>query len=349
MSMPIKHNIIFIMILALIIGLAGCGKSEQSAKSEEGRQEVKSLEVPRLVSSKRHIGVTQIATHPGIDAIRQGFLDEMAKLGYRPNENVVYDQTNANGDMATAQSIAQKFVGDGVDLIFAISTPSSQAVAKAIKGTKIPLVFGAVTDPVQAGLVTSIELPGGNITGTSDKWPVDRQIDLLLELVPSFKTLGIVYNPGESNSQANVAEVEKAVGKRGITLVTVPVSNTAEVMTAADSLVGRVDAMYVPADNTAIAAMASIVKVAEKNRIPLLPGVSSNVEQGGIGSIGPDYYDVGVQSARLADKVLKGAKAGSIPVAVAEKAELFFNTRSAATMGVKIPDTLLSRAAKVYK
>ncbi len=298
---------------------------------------------------KVRIGITQIATHPGIDAIRQGFLDEMARLGHKDGMDVVYDQTNAQGDMPTAQSIAQKYVQGKCDLIFAISTPSSQAVAKAIKGTDIPLVFGAVTDPVSAGLVDSMDKPGGNITGTSDQWPVDAQFDLLLKLVPSVKKIGLVYNPGETNSEANVKVVESVCKTRSLELLKVPVASTNEVHAAAQSLVGRCDAFYVPADNTVIAAMGAIVKVSEQNKIPLLPGVSSNVQQGGFGTIGPDYYDVGVQSARLADQVLKGKKAGTIPVAVAERFEYFFNKRSAKASGVTIPEDLLKKAAKVYE
>ena len=295
------------------------------------------------------IGITQIATHPGIDAIRQGFLDEMKKLGYEEGNDVTYNQTNAQGDMPTAQSIAQKLVRDKSNLIFAISTPSSQTVAQAIKGTNIPLVFGAVTDPVSAGLVETMEKPGGNITGTSDQWPVDKQFALLMQLAPNVKTVGLVYNPGETNSESNIKVVEKVCEARGLMVVKVSVSNTSEVYTAAKSLVGRCDAIYVPADNTVIAAMDSVVKVAEENKIPLLPGVSSNVEQGGFGTIGPDYYDVGVQSAKLADQVLKGKKPGDIPVAVAERLEYFFNKRSAAAMGITIPEELLNKATKVYE
>ncbi|MDO8142198.1 MAG: ABC transporter substrate-binding protein [Candidatus Brocadiales bacterium] len=296
------------------------------------------------------VGITQIATNPGIDAIRQGFLEEMKKLGYEEGVNINYYQTNANGDMAVAQSIAQKYVSDKCDLIFPITTPSSQACAKAIKGTDIPLVFGAVTDPVAAGLVDSLESPGGNISGTSDKWPVAEQFGLLLQLVPNVKKIGVIYNPGETNSEANIKEVEKVCYTRNLALVKVPVSNTNEVYAAAQSLVGRCDAFYIPADNTVITAMEAVVKVSEQNKIPLLPGVSSNIKQGGFGTIGPDYYDIGVESAKIADKVLKGKKAGDIPVATAKRFEYFFNKRSAEATGVNIPSELFEQeVAKVFK
>lgn len=294
------------------------------------------------------VGITQIATHPGIDAIRKGFLDEMKKLGYEEGVTIKYEQTNAQGDMSTAQSIAQKYVNDKKDIIFAITTPSSQTCAKAIKGTDIPLIFGAVTDPVSAGLVDTMEKPGGNTTGTSDKWPVADQFNLLLQLAPKVKKIGIIYNPGETNSESNIKEVKQICKNKGLELVLVSVSNTNEVFTAAQSLVGRCDAFYVPADNTVIAAMEAVVKVSEQNKIPLLPGVSSNVAQGGFGTIGPDYYDIGVESAKLADKVIKGTKAGTIPVSTATRFEYFFNKKSAEATGIKIPEDLLSKAVKVY-
>ena len=247
------------------------------------------------------IGITQLMTNPGIDAIREGFLEEMEKLGYKNGVNIKFSQQNSQGDNTVAQSIAKKFVNDKVDMIFAITTPTAQVCANEIKGSNIPLVFGAVTDPVSAGLVNSLEKPDGNITGTSDKWPTAAQFDLLLQIVPSVKKIGVVYNPGETNSETNMKEVESVCKDKNLELVTVAVSNTSEVYAAAQSLVGKIDAFYVSADNTVITAMDAVIKVSEKNKIPLLPGVSSNVEQGGFGTLGPDYFDVGVEAATIAD------------------------------------------------
>lgn len=295
------------------------------------------------------IGITQLMTNPGIDAIREGFLDEMGKLHYKEGKNIKYIQENSQGDNTVAQSIAKKFVNDSVDMIFAITTPTAQVCANEIKGTNIPLVFGAVTDPVAAGLVNSLEKPGGNITGTSDKWPTAAQFDLLLQLVPSVKRIGVVYNPGETNSEDNMKVVRKVCQEKNLKLVTVAVSNTSEVYAAAQSLVGKIDAFYVSADNTVITAMDAVIKVSEKNKIPLLPGVSSNVEQGGFGTLGPNYFDVGVQSAIIADKIIRGEKPGNLPVSTAKNFDYFFNLKSAKATNVVIPDSLLSKAAKVYK
>jgi len=328
-----KTRLTSLFLLVLILGLGSCQNNKNSKQEKE----------------LYFIGITQLMTNPGIDAIREGFLDEMEKLGYKEGKSVKYSQQNSQGDNTVAQSIVKKFVSDKCDMIFAITTPTAQVCANEIKGTNIPLVFGAVTDPIAAGLVNSMDKPGGNITGTSDKWPTSAQFDLLLQLVPKVKKIGVVYNPGETNSEANMKEVEKVCKDKKLELITVAVSNTSEVYAAAQSLIGKIDAFYVSADNTVITAMDAVIKVSEKNKIPLLPGVSSNVEQGGFGTLGPDYFDVGVQSARLADKIIKGESAGNIPVATAENFEYFFNLKSANATNVSIPDSLLTKAAKIYE
>lgn len=294
------------------------------------------------------LGITQLMTNPGIDAVREGFLREMNNLGYKEGKNIKYIEKNSQGDNNVAFDIAKEFVNDNVNLIFAITTPTAQICANEIKGTKMPMVFGAVTNPVAAGLVNSLEKPGGNITGTSDKWPVAAQFDLLLQLVPKVKRIGVVYNPGEANSSENIKVVEKVCSEKNLKLVKVPVSNTSEVYSAALSLVGRIDAFYVSADNTVITAMDAVVKVSERYKIPLLPGVSSNVEQGGFGTLGPDYFDIGEESAKIADKILKGEKPANIPVATATKFQYFFNKESAKATNVVIPDSLLKKAVKVF-
>ena len=296
-----------------------------------------------------HIGITQLMTNPGIDAIRDGFLDEMSKLGYVEGENIRYTMRNSQGDNSIAQSIAKGFVNARCDMIFAITTPTTQVCAQEIKGTNIPLVFGAVTDPVAAGLVNSLERPGGNITGTSDRWPTAAQFDLLLQLCPNVRRIGVVYNPGETNSDDNMREVEKVCEDKNLQLIKVSVSNTNEVLAAAQSLVGRIDAFYVSADNTVITAMDAVVRISERHRIPLLPGVSSNVEQGGFGTLGPNYFDVGVEAARIADRIIRGERAGDIPVATAKNFEYFFNLKSAEATSVNIPDSLLNKASQIFR
>lgn len=295
-----KRIILVILALVAVLSIVFLWNRNNSSNSENERL--------------YHIGISQLMTNPGVDAIRDGFLNEMSTLGYKEGVNIKYTIKNSQGDNAVGQSIAKSFVQEKCDMIFGITTPTVQICAQEIKGTSIPLVFGAVTDPVTAGLVSSLEKPGGNITGTSDKWPTAAQFDLLLQLIPNVKRIGVVYNPGETNSEDNMVEVEKVCASKNLQLVKVSVSNTSEVYAAAQSLVGKIDAFYVSADNTIVTAMDAVVKVSEKNKIPLLPGVSSNIEQGGFGTLGPDYFDIGVEAAKIADRIIKGEKPGDIPV-----------------------------------
>jgi putative ABC transport system substrate-binding protein len=239
-------------------------------------------------------------------------------------------------------------VASAPDLVFSISTPSSQACVEALRGTKTPIVFGSITDPVAAGLVKSLDKPGGTITGTSDVWPVEDQFRLLQKLVPAAKKLGVLHNPAEANSQASMKLVENAASKVGFELVKVPVNGSSEVAAAARSLVGRCDAIYIPADNTVISGLAAVVAVSEESKIPLMPGDTSNVEVGGFGTIGHDYASIGAESARIADKIIKGTPPGDIPVAKSKVYRYYFNLRSAKAMGVTIPEDLLKQAAEVY-
>jgi len=293
------------------------------------------------------IGVMQIVSHPILDAVRDGFVAGMKQAGYVEGKDVQYDFQNAQGEMTTAQAIARKFVSDKVAMIFSIATPTSQAAAKATKD--IPIVFGAVTDPVGAGIVRSPQRPGGNVTGVSDLVPVHEQIGLLLEIVPKVKRLGWVYNAGEANSQYAKKLIEAECKKRGLILVTATVANSNEVYAAAKSLVGRVDALYVAVDNTTASAVESLVKVAEDAKLPLLASDTGLVERGALATIGTDYFSVGKMSAETAARILKGERPGDIPVRFAQGQDLWVNLKSAKRMGVTVPEAVVKRAKKVIR
>lgn len=299
---------------------------------------------PKMVK----IGIIQIAEHPALDGARKGFIDFLREEGYAENKNVVYDYQNAQGDMATAQTIAQKFVNDKVDMILAIATPAAQAAAQATN--KIPILITAVTDPVAAGLVKSIEKPGTNVTGTSDLNPVDKQLELISKFAPKAKRVGIIYNAGETNSLVQVNLAKEAAGKLGFTIVEATVSNPSGVYEAAQSLVGRVDAIYVPTDNTVVSALESVVKVAEASKIPLIVGEEDSVRRGGIATIGIDYYQLGRQTGKMAFQILKaGVKPEELPIEYQEKMSLVLNKKAAAAMGVTIPPELVKEAREVIE
>ena len=291
------------------------------------------------------VGVTQIVEHPALDAARQGFIDRLAELGYEEGTDVVYDIQSAQGDFGTALTIAQKFAADGVDLVLAIATQAAQAAAQVLRDT--PILITAVTDPVAAELVDSIERPGTNVTGTSDLTPVRAQLELLTMLAPSARRVGVIYNAGEVNSVVQVNLAKAAAADLGLEVVEATAANSSEVLSAAQSLVGRVDALYVPTDNTVVSAIESVVLVAERARLPLIAGEDLSVDQGALATVGIDYYQLGRQTADMALRVLQGENPAEMSIEYQNEINLVVNLSAAQRMGVTIPEDLLANAARV--
>ncbi len=295
---------------------------------------------------KIKIGITQIVEHPALDAARQGFIDELAAFGYDEGR-VIYDMQNAQGDFATAQAIAEKFVQGSVDLILAIATPTAQATANVTQD--IPILITAVTDPVAAGLVESIEVPGRNVTGTSDLTPVAKQLELLKTIAPQAKRVGVLYNPGEANSLVQLDLAREAAAKLGLSLVEIPVDNSSSVYQSAQSAVGRVDVLYVPTDNTVVSALESVVIVAENAKLPLIVGETDSVRRGALATISIDYYNLGRQTGRMALEILeKGADPAVMPIQYLEDVELVLNLGAARRMGVELPAELVAEAGQIF-
>ncbi len=294
------------------------------------------------------IGITQIVTHPALDANRQGFIDQMVEEGFIEGENVAYDYRTPEGDMTIAASIAQKFVTDEVDLILAIATPTAQACVQAVEGTDIKIVFGSVTDPVAAGLVDSWDNPGGSVTGISDWADVTTQIQLVVDIMPDAKKLGVIYNAGEVNSVVQVDELKKVAPDLGITeIVEATAATSADVLAAAQSLVGRVDVIWIPTDNTVVSAFESVVKVSEENMIPLFAADVATVERGAIGTPGIDYYQLGRECGQVAARILRGENPADIPVKKVDMTDLFLNPSAAERMGITIPQSVLDKATNI--
>lgn len=299
-------------------------------------------------SSVITIGIMQIVEHPALDASRDGFIKRLAELGFEEGKNIKYTTQNAQGDMAIAQSIAGNFVSDNVDMILAIATPTAQAAAKATQS--IPIVITAVTDPVAAGLVDSILTPGTNVTGTSDLTPVAKQLELLALMVPDTERVGVIYNAGETNSLVQVDLAREAARELGFELVEVTVSSSSGVYEAAQSLVGRVDAIYVPTDNTVVSAMESVIKVGEDYRIPVIVGEVDGVRRGALATVGIDYHVLGMQTADIAARILKGERAPKdIPIEYLEDIQIALNLTAAEKMGVVVPRDLIDEAYEVIR
>lgn len=294
-----------------------------------------------------NIGITQIVEHPALDACRQGFIDKLKEYGFEDGKNVKYDIQIAQGNVATANQIAKNFVGDNKDIIVAIATPSALAVANATK--KIPVIISAITDPVGAKLVKSLEKPGTNVTGTTDMSPVKEQLSLFKELGLDVKNVGIIYNAGEANSRSLVNLAKKVAKELNINIVEATVTNSSGVLLAAKSLVGKVDGIYIPTDNTIVSALESVLQVAFDNKLPVITGDTDSVERGSLASLGINYYKLGKQTGEIAYKVINGANPAETPVETLKDLELFINLKSAEKMNIKVPEDFIKKAAKVIK
>lgn len=290
------------------------------------------------------IGVTVIVTHPALEADQKGFEKALKEAGVKAE----YDYQNAQGEMSNAQAIAQKFANDKVDLVHAIATPTAQAACKVIKDT--PVVYSSVTDPVDAGLVKNMDASGTNVTGVSDAWPIDQQIELYLKIAPKAKKWGTIYNAGDANSVKSIGWTREAAKKRGLELIEVTISNSSEVYTAAQSLIGRVDAIYITSDNMVASALGSVTKVCNANKIPFFVGNTDQVELGAIAALGFNYGSVGYSAGKKAVQILKeGKKPGAIPSGPAEKLDLYLSVNNAKKQGVTIPKAIVDKADKVVE
>lgn len=296
-------------------------------------------------SGTYRIGINQFMQHPLLDQTAKGLLDELTAAGISQKKGSVVTLKNANGDESVAVQINKQFSDDKVDVIVALGTPSAQSAVKTTK--TIPVVFGAITDPVQAGIAASLTKPGGNKTGTSDRWPFEQQVSLIKKIVPNASRVGIILNPSESNTEASMSYIRPALQKQGLTGVEVPVASTSEVYGAAKSLVGRCDVFLVPGDNTVISAFDTLVKVSRESKTPIIGGSDDLVLKGSLATYAGDYYQVGRATGKIVVKILKEKKdPGTIPIAVAEKSKLVVNEKEAAGLGIKLPADLLLEAKK---
>ena len=286
------------------------------------------------------IGINQLVQHPALDSATEGFKQAFADAGVE----VDFLEQNANGEQATALTISQQMATDDLDLALAVATPAAQAMAQNI--VDIPLLFTAVTDPVSAELVESMEEPGGNVTGTSDAAPIEEQLELLQELVPDAERVGIVYASGEVNSQVQVDQAEEAAGPLGLEIVTQTVTSVNEIQQAVEAL-GDVDVIYVPTDNMIVSGIASLVQVAEDRQIPVIAAEEGTVEGGAVATIGIDYTELGRQTGEMALRILQdGADPATMPVETATEFTYVVNEDAAERQGVVIPEDILAEAER---
>lgn len=316
-------------VAASALVLSGCSGSDDASEKTE----------------VLNIGINQLVQHPALDATAEGFKQAFIDAGYVEGETVNFDEQNANGEQGTALSIAQNFASSDLDLVFAIATPAAQATAQAV--TDVPVLFSAVTDPEAADLVESNEAPGANVTGTSDLASIPDQFELLQELVPDAKNVGIVYSSGEVNSEVQVAAAEEAGKDLGISIKTQTITTANDIQQAVTAL-GDVDAIYVPTDNMVVAGISSLIGVAEDQQIPVIGAESGTVEGGAVATLGIDYTKLGQQTGEMALKVLEdGADPAEMPVESAKEFTYVVNPEAAKRQGVEIPAEILDQAETV--
>lgn len=294
----------------------------------------------------QNVAITAIVEHPALDTIRQGVIEELAREGFVEGKNIKIDFQSAQGSSATAAQIARKFVGDKADLIIPITTPSAQPVVAATK--TIPVVFSGVTDPVGAKLVKSWDASGTNVTGVSDHRPIEPQLSLIKTVVPNLTALGYVYSAGEANSVSVLKELEITAKNAGIKIVPVAVQRSADIGTAARSLNGKVQAIYISEDNAVVSAYEALHKAALEAKLPVFASDKDTVKRGALAAYSVNQYDIGVATAKVAAKVLRGNKAGSIPTQQVEQLELTVNQKTANDLGINLPAELTKQAKETF-
>ncbi|MCT4508140.1 MAG: ABC transporter substrate-binding protein [Tepidibacter sp.] len=282
---------------------------------------------------KIKIGITQIVEYSALDENREGFIKALEDNGYKDGENIDIDFQNAQGDIATTQTIAKNFVSQKKNLIYAISTPSAQAAYNSTKD--IPIVISAVTDPVSAGLVKSLEEPNTNISGTCDYVPVSKQLELVKTLAPDAKKIGVIYNTSEVNSEVQVNELKKYAKEYGYSVVEAGVTSTNEVNTAISSLASKIDVLYAPTDQLVVSSMPIIVQKTQEKNIPVIASEKGSVELGALATCGINYYELGYESGKIAVNVLKGEDISKMPVKQGEEMEIMINEDALKNLSIK--------------
>lgn len=300
-----------------------------------------------LAQTVKSVAVTAIVEHPALDSARDGVLEALNAAGYTEGKNLKWQYQSAQGNTGTAAQIARKFIGDQADAIVTIGTPSAQA---AVAGTKrIPIVFTAVTDPVQGQLTPSWEASGTNVTGVSDVLELGKQMELVKQIVPNAKRIGMVFNPGEANSVAVVEALKKILPNYDLTLVEAAAPRSVDVGTAARSLVGKVDVIYTSTDNNVVSAYEALVKVGNDMKTPLIASDTDSVKRGAIAALGVNYHDLGLQTGRIVVRILEGEKPGDIKPQTSENIQLFVNPAAAEKQGVTLSQELLDSAAEIIR
>ena len=326
-----KKRILAMVLAAMMVMITGCGSSKET---DDG-----------IVT----IGISQFAEHASLDNCREGFIEGLGEAGFVEGENLTINYQNAYTDMGTAGQISGGFVSDKVDLICAIATPTAQSAYNAAMDAKIPVIYTAVTDPIEAELADENGNPVGEVTGTSDKLPIEAQLQMMRNLLPDAKKLGIMYTTSEANSISAIAEYKELAPKYGFELIEKGITTTADIPLAADDLLSQVDCMTNLTDNTVVASLPTILEKANEKNIPVFGSEIEQVKIGCLAAEGLDYIALGRQTGQMAAKVLKGeAKASEMAFEIITEPGFYVNTKVAENLGITVADDMLKDAVEIF-
>lgn len=329
MKKTTKKFMTVLMILVLSMAMmTGCGKDDSRGDASQDKV--------------FKVGILQLMEHPSLNTIRESIIKGLADEGYTDGENLEIDYKNGQNDMTNMKTIAQAFVADKCDVIVAIATPAAQAVLS--ETTEIPIIFAAVTDPVDAELVDSLENPGGNVSGTSDEVSAEAIMELAKQITPGFKTIGALYSAGEDNSDSVVKGLKEYAEANGYEVVESTVTNTSEVQQAAQYLADKVDVVYSPIDNTVASSMAVATEIFNNAKIPFYVSADSMVQDGGLATYGIDYTILGKETAKMVAQIFGGADVSTMAVVKMSDMNIYVNTKTADAIGVEIPQSILEKA-----
>lgn len=328
-----KKSLALALTSMLVMGvLVGCGSDSEN---EENTEQTETVE----------IGISQFLEHQALDSTREGFIAALEENGYKDGEKINIDLQNAQGESTNTQTIAQSFIADNKDLLLGIGTPSAQALYNGTKET--PILITAITDPVDAGLVKSLDSTESNVTGTSDALDLKLQFDLLKDLYPDAKTVGVLYNTGEPNSEVQVKEIKEKAPDFDLEVVTAGVSTSNDVAQSLDSIIDKVDVMYIPTDNVVVAAMPLIYQSTIAKKIPVIGSERSQVENGALATEGIDYYELGFQTGLMAIEIIEGKNPEDMGIKTADEFSLTINEDTVKALGIELPEDLKSRAEMI--
>lgn len=319
-----------IAVIGMVIGVSFIKDISSQSRND------KKQEIPT-------VGILQYVSHPALDDIYKGMVDALAKEGFKDGETVRLVFQNGQADQSKLTSMSQHLINEKSDVLVGIATPAAQALANQTQTT--PIILGAISDPQSAGLVTSNEHPGGNVTGVSDQAPVKAQMELVKQLLPEKKKMGILYSSAEDNSAYQVKKISEEASRSGYEVRKYPVPSTNEISQMMQVMAREVDFVYVPTDNTMANAMQTIVDVANQHHIPVIPSVDTMVEQGGLATVGINQYELGVQTGKMVADVLTGkSQPATTPIYTFETGDIIINKKQADNFGITLTSDLVKQA-----